>query len=71
MRAIAAWVRLIDGLNRMIGRVVAVMILALTLLIVAEVVLRYGFTAPTVWGTELSTFLFATYVPQTVGAVKP
>lgn len=62
MRAIAASVRLIDRLNRMVGRIVALMILVLTLLIVAEVVLRYGFTAPTVWGTELSTFLFATYV---------
>lgn len=62
MRAIAASVRLIDRLNRMVGRIVALMILVLTLLIVAEVVLRYGFIAPTVWGTELSTFLFATYV---------
>lgn len=62
MRAIAASVRLIDQLNRTVGRIVAVMILALTLLIVAEVVLRYGFSAPTVWGTELTTFLFATYV---------
>ncbi len=62
MSALARVVRLIDALNRTVGRIVAVMVLALMALIVAEVTLRYGFAAPTVWGTELSTFLFATYV---------
>lgn len=62
MRAILLAVRLIDGLNRKLGRVVALMILALMALIVVEVILRYGFAAPTVWGSELATFLFATYV---------
>lgn len=62
MSALARLVRLIDALNRTVGRIVAVMVLALMALIVAEVTLRYGFAAPTVWGTELSTFLFATYV---------
>lgn len=62
MAALARLVRAIDALNRTVGRVVAAMVLALMALIVIEVTLRYGFAAPTVWGTELSTFLFATYV---------
>lgn len=62
MGAISAFVHAVDGLNRRVGRVIALLILVLTVMIVVEVVLRYGFSAPTVWGTELSTLLFATYI---------
>ncbi|WP_187830410.1 TRAP transporter small permease subunit [Siccirubricoccus phaeus] len=54
--------RAIDTVNLWIGRVVALLILVLTILITYEVTLRYGFSAPTVWGTELSTYLFATFI---------
>lgn len=62
MRTVLAIVRLINQTNRVVGGIVAMMIIVLTVLILLEVVLRYGFSAPTVWGTELTTLLFATYV---------
>lgn len=62
MRIVSAIVRLINQTNRVVGGIVAMMIIVLTVLILLEVVLRYGFSAPTVWGTELTTLLFATYV---------
>lgn len=62
MRTVSAIVRLINQTNRVVGGIVAMMIIVLTVLILLEVVLRYGFSAPTVWGTELTTLLFATYV---------
>ena len=62
MKAVKKLLDIVDGINRAIGGTVAMLILVLTVLIVFEVVLRYGFSAPTVWGTEVSTLLFATYV---------
>jgi TRAP-type mannitol/chloroaromatic compound transport system permease small subunit len=55
-------VRFINELNRVVGGIVAMLVLVLTGLILLEVIFRYGFSSPTVWGTELSTLLFATYV---------
>lgn len=52
----------IDGFNRILGRSVALVILVLIGLITFEVVMRYVFSAPTAWGGELSTLLFASYV---------
>ena len=52
----------IDRTNRIIGGSVALLILVLTALITFEVVMRYAFHAPTVWGGELSSLLFATYI---------
>ena len=52
----------IDGLNRVIGTSVSVLIIVLTILIVVEVTFRYLFSSPTVWGTELTSLIFATYI---------
>lgn len=62
MGILATTVRFVNQLNRFVGGIVSMLILGLTLLIVLEVISRYGFSAPTVWGTELTTLLFATYV---------
>lgn len=62
MAALRGFVRAIDGLNEYFGRLVALGILAIIGLVVMEVVLRYVFAAPTIWGTEMITFLFAGYI---------
>lgn len=62
MLALRGFVRAIDGLNEHFGRLVALGILAIIGLVVMEVVLRYIFAAPTIWGTEMITFVFAGYI---------
>ncbi|MCA3279292.1 MAG: TRAP transporter small permease subunit [Roseomonas sp.] len=62
MGGLALAVRLVDRMNRWVGTAVALLILVLAGVIVYEVTLRYAFSAPTTWGTEISTYLFATYV---------
>lgn len=55
-------VRFIDMLNEGVGRVVSLALLLLIALVVMEVALRYGFRAPTDWGTETISFVFAGYI---------
>jgi TRAP-type mannitol/chloroaromatic compound transport system permease small subunit len=55
-------VRVVEDLNSLVGRIVAVGLLGLIALVVWEVFLRYVLNAPTTWGTELITYLFAGYV---------
>jgi len=62
MSVIRAAVRAIDGLNAVVGRVVAVSLLFLIALVVYEVALRYVFKAPTTWGNEMISFIFAGYI---------
>ena len=51
----------VDKTNETVGKYISLLILPLLLIMVVEVFLRYVFKAPTVWGTELTTFLFAGY----------
>ncbi|MEM7774086.1 MAG: TRAP transporter small permease subunit [Pseudomonadota bacterium] len=62
MDAVRFAVRAIDGLNGVIGRVTAVSLLFLIGLVVWEVFLRYVMQAPTTWGNELISYLFAGYI---------
>lgn len=48
--------------NEWIGRILAVGILPIILLVVFEVVMRYWLRSPTVWGAELLSQLFAGYI---------
>mgnify|MGYP006284787931 FL=1 len=56
------FVRAVDGLNGVVGRTVAVGLLVMIALVVWEVFLRYGLNAPTTWGNELISYLFAGYI---------
>jgi TRAP-type mannitol/chloroaromatic compound transport system permease small subunit len=56
------YVRAAEKLNAWVGRVVAVGLLGLIALVVWEVFLRYVLNAPTTWGNELISYLFAGYV---------
>lgn len=62
MDALRSAVRAIDMLNEFVGRFVAVSLLLLIGLVVWEVMLRYVFLAPTTWGNELITYIFAGYI---------
>jgi TRAP-type mannitol/chloroaromatic compound transport system permease small subunit len=62
MRAVSTIVRAIDFTNEWVGRIVAVGILLMVAIVGYEVVMRYGFRAPTLWATELITFVFAGYI---------
>jgi TRAP-type C4-dicarboxylate transport system permease small subunit len=62
MRLLGLLVRAIDGTNEWVGRIVAVGLLLMVGIVSYEVVMRYGFRAPTIWATELITFVFAGYI---------
>ena len=50
-------VRAIDGLSRLFGAVAALLVIVLVVLMLYDVVLRYAFGAPTIWGNDLNTWL--------------
>jgi len=52
----------IDRTNEIAGKAVSFIMIPMLLVMVFEVVMRYGFDAPTIWGTETATFLFAGYI---------
>ncbi|HRX70319.1 MAG TPA: TRAP transporter small permease subunit [Candidatus Competibacteraceae bacterium] len=58
MRKIA---RVIDLLNENTGYYSSFLILPLLFVVTYEVVMRYGFNAPTTWGFEATTFLYGVH----------
>ncbi|NPD21708.1 TRAP transporter small permease subunit [Alterinioella nitratireducens] len=54
-------IRIIDGLNEVVGRVVAWVAIMFAGLIVYDVVLRYVFHAPTLWAFDLTKQLYGFY----------
>ncbi len=49
---------IIDGFNRKEGEWSALLILPLTVVVIYEVIMRYAFDAPTIWGFEATTFIY-------------
>lgn len=60
-------VRLIDSINEYTGRIASYVILPMLAVMIYEVIMRYYFQAPTIWGTEMTTFLFAGYTLMGAG----
>lgn len=54
-------IRLIDGLNECVGRVVSCVAVIFAGMIIYDVALRYGFNAPTLWAFDLTKALFGFY----------
>jgi TRAP-type mannitol/chloroaromatic compound transport system permease small subunit len=52
---------MIDAFSRKEGEFSALLILPLTIVVIYEVVMRYAFDAPTIWGFELTTFLYGVH----------
>ena len=48
----------IDAFNRKEGEIGALLIVPLTVVVIYEVIMRYVFDAPTIWGFELTAFLY-------------
>ncbi|HJU30539.1 MAG TPA: TRAP transporter small permease subunit [Hyphomicrobiaceae bacterium] len=51
------FVRIVDGISRILGATAAALVIVLVVLMLYDVVLRYAFNAPTSWGNDLNTFL--------------
>lgn len=62
MKLLRLAVRAIDRLNEMVGFVAALSLLGLIGLVCYEVFLRYVLKAPTTWGNEMISFIFAGYI---------
>ena len=54
-------VRLIDGLNEVVGRVVSVIAIVFAAIIIYDVVMRYAFNEPTRWAFDVSKQLYGFY----------
>jgi len=50
-------VRTVDGISRFFGAIAAALVIVLVALMLYDVVLRYLFNAPTIWGNDLNTWL--------------
>ena len=55
---LASTVRLIDGISKWSGLVVAPLVLVYMGILIYEMVARYIFNLPTLWAHEMSTYLF-------------
>jgi TRAP-type mannitol/chloroaromatic compound transport system permease small subunit len=51
----------IDAFNRKEGEIASLLIIPLTVVVIYEVIMRYIFDAPTIWGFELTTFLYGVH----------
>lgn len=54
-------IRAIDGLNEIVGRLVAVVAIIFAAIIIFDVVMRYAFSEPTRWAFDVSKQLFGFY----------
>jgi len=52
--------RIVDAVGEWIGKGVSFLLIPMCLLLVYEVIMRYGFNSPTVFAHEASLFLFGT-----------
>jgi len=52
---------IIDTFNRKEGEISALLIIPLSVIVIYEVVMRYVFDAPTIWGFEATTFLYGVH----------
>jgi len=59
--------RALNALNEKIGFISAYLILPLVGVVTFEVIMRYGFDAPTTWAFEMTTFLYGMHYMLTLG----
>lgn len=51
----------IDRMNRAIGKLNSLLVLPLVAIVLYEIVMRYVFNAPTIWGFEMTAFVFGAH----------
>lgn len=59
--------RALNALNEKVGFISAYLILPLVGVVTFEVIMRYGFDAPTTWAFEMTTFLYGMHYMLTLG----
>lgn len=62
MRLLYRIIQAIDSVSKVVGNASLVLVFALMIVMVYEVVMRYLFTAPTIWAMELSGYLMLLFV---------
>ena len=60
-------VRSIERVSRLCGGLAAALVLALVVLMLYDVLLRYAFNAPTLWGFEISTWTMGAAFTLSIG----
>lgn len=55
-----SFLHVIDKISEWSGKLTAFLVMLATLLITAEVIMRYGLNSPTIWSLELTIFLCGT-----------
>lgn len=62
MNTLNAILRAVDNINDWVGKVLSFGVLFMFALVLIEVIRRYFFNSPTVWGNELTQLTFGVYV---------
>ena len=62
MNTLNAILRAVDNINDWVGKVLSFGVLFMFALVLTEVIRRYFFNSPTVWGNELTQLTFGVYV---------
>lgn len=60
-------VRVIDTTSRACGSIAAVLVIVLVVLMVYDAVMRYAFSAPTIWAFEVSTYMLGALFLLSIG----
>ena len=61
MRILLTALNFVDAFNDRLGRILSYAVLLMFVLVLSEVIRRYVFNSPTVWGTELTQLTFGLY----------
>lgn len=61
MRILLAALNFVDAFNDRLGRFLSYAVIFMFLVVLSEVIRRYVFNAPTVWGTEITQLVFGMY----------
>lgn len=69
MATIQAILKLVDDINDWIGKVLSFGVLAMFVLVMTEVIRRYFFNYPSVWGNELTQLIFGMYAVLSGGYI--
>lgn len=69
MHLLHTMLRLIDNINEWVGRIFSLGVLLMFALVLSEVIRRYLFNSPTVWGNELTQLTFGAYTVLAGGYV--
>ena len=62
MNTVNAILNAVDGINDWVGKVLSFGVLFMFVMVLIEVIRRYFFNSPTVWGNELTQLIFGVYV---------